>query len=818
MTESFATFVDVILPLYVPKLYTYRVAEDMTGQITLGKRVSVQFGKSKVYAAIIANIHSTPPKDYVAKYILSVLDDEAIIYPQQLKFWQWISDYYLCNMGDVMQAALPSMLKLQSASKIIANPDFDNNIELDDREFLVMEALAVQHELTIDNIQQILNVKNALPIIKSLVIKEAIIINEDLKTKYREKLVSCLKLTPAYQNDEDNLRILFDLLAKKEKQLNILMLYLHLKQNKPHVLKAELLKHPESSASAIQTLIKNGVFEEFELAVDRLQFDEHQVETFALNEYQEKALNQINEQFLTKDVVLLKGVTSSGKTHVYVRLIEQTLNQGKQVLYLLPEIAITSQIIHRIRKYFGEKCVAFHNKIGDNERVEIWNKVKSGEIKIVIGARSAIFLPFANLGLTIVDEEHETTFKQSEPAPRYHARDSAVVLNKIYNAKLILGSATPSFESYFNAKQGRFGLVNLDKRHGEIELPQIITANIADERKIKVIQGNFTTILVNEIKQTLAKNEQVILFQNRRGYSPVYECDNCQWVPKCQNCDISLTYHKFIDSLKCHYCGFTQKLPDTCSACGSHTLSFKGFGTEKIEDELAILFPTARVSRFDQDSTKGKNGHESIIKDFAEHKFDIMVGTQMVTKGLDFENVTLVGVINADQLLFFPDFRANERAFQLIEQVSGRGGRRQKQGRVVIQSSSPNHPVILSVINHDFESLYNREIQDRAQFLFPPFQRIIKISLRHKDYKVSEDAANQLHLLMYTTFGDNLLGPANPYVSRIRNYYIKEFLVKIDRNDSRLASLKKFIKQQIAKVYENKLYSQLIVQIDVDAL
>jgi primosomal protein N' (replication factor Y) len=368
-------------------------------------------------------------------------------------------------------------------------------------------------------------------------------------------------------------------LAKKEKQLNVLMLYLHLKQNKPHVLKAELLKHPESSASAIQTLIKNGVFEEFELAVDRLQFDEHKVETFALNEYQEKALNQINEQFLNKDVVLLKGVTSSGKTHVYVRLIEQTLNQGKQVLYLLPEIAITSQIIHRIRKYFGEKCVAFHNKIGDNERVEIWNKVKSGEIKIVIGARSAIFLPFANLGLTIVDEEHETTFKQSEPAPRYHARDSAVVLNKIYNAKLILGSATPSFESYFNAKQGRFGLVNLDKRHGEIELPQIITANIADERKTKVIQGNFTTILVNEIKQTLAKNEQIILFQNRRGYSPVYECDNCQWVPKCQNCDISLTYHKFIDSLKCHYCGFTQKLPDTCSACGSHTLSFKGFGT-----------------------------------------------------------------------------------------------------------------------------------------------------------------------------------------------------------------------------------------------
>jgi len=818
MSESFATFVDVILPLYVPKLYTYRVADEITDQIELGKRVSVQFGKSKVYSAIIANVHSIPPKDYTAKYILSILDDEPIIFIQQLKFWKWISEYYLCNMGDVMQAALPAMLKLQSASKIIANPEFDAATPLDDKEFLIIEALSVQHELTVENIQQILNLKNVLPYIKSLVIKEAIIINEDIKNKYKEKLVVCIKLTNTYEKNEENVKLLFDLLEKKEKQLTALLSYLHLKQQKPVVLKADLLKKENISASAIQTLVKNGVFEEYEIAVDRILFDKHKIETFELNNDQHIALSQINKHFETTDVVLLKGVTSSGKTHIYVRLIEQALNEGKQVLYLLPEIAITSQIIHRIRKYFGEKCVAFHNRIGDNERVEIWNKVKSNEIKIVIGARSAIFLPFANLGLTIVDEEHETTFKQNEPAPRYHARDSAVVLSKIYNAKLVLGSATPSFESYFNAKKGLFGLVNLNSRHGEIELPKIITANIAEEKKAKTIQGNFTSILVNEIKQTLAKNEQVILFQNRRGYSPIYECDNCQWLPKCQNCDISLTYHKFIDSLKCHYCGFTQKLPDVCSACGSNTLSFKGFGTEKIEDELAILFPTARVSRFDQDTTKSKNGHETIIKDFAEHKFDIMIGTQMVTKGLDFDNVTLVGVINADQLLFFPDFRANERAFQLIEQVSGRGGRRNKQGRVVIQTSSPNHPVILSVIDHDFETLYNREIQDRAQFLFPPFERIIKINLRHKDYKYCEEAANLLHSLLNNTFGHNLLGPANPYVSRIRNYYIKEFLVKIDRGDKRLPSLKSHIKQQIAKLYENKIFNQLIVQIDVDAL
>ena len=818
MTEVFATFVDVILPLYVPKLFTYRVADNFVEQIKLGKRVSVQFGKSKVYAAIIAKVHNTPPKDYEAKYLLSILDDEPIINIEQLQFWQWISDYYLCNMGDVMQAALPAMLKLQSASKVIANPDFDNNTELDDREYLIMEALAVQHELSIENIQQILNVKNVLPFIKSLVIKEAVLINEEIQDKYKEKMVSCIRLTPAYENNEENIKILFNLLEKKELQMNALLSYLHFKQNKTHVLKADMVKKGNISVSTLQTLIKNGVFEAFEIAVDRIQFDETKIETFELNTDQAEAYRQITENFKTKDVVLLKGVTSSGKTHVYVRLIEQAMAQGKQVLYLLPEIAITSQIIHRIRKYFGEKCVAFNFKIGDNERVEIWNKVKSGEIKIVIGARSAIFLPFANLGLTIVDEEHETTFKQNEPSPRYHARDAAIVLNKIYHSKLILGSATPSFESYFNAKLDKFGLVNLDKRHGEIALPVIITGNITEERKSKVIQGNFTTVLVNEIKQALDKNEQVILFQNRRGYSPVYECDSCQWVPKCQNCDISLTYHKFIDSLKCHYCGFTQKLPDSCAACGSNTLSFKGFGTEKIEDELAILFPNARVARFDQDSTKGKNGHEQIIKDFAEHKFDIMVGTQMVTKGLDFDNVTLVGIINADQLLFFPDFRANERAFQLMEQVSGRGGRRQKQGRVVVQTSSPNHPVILSVINHDFESLYNREIQDRAQFLFPPFHRIIKISLRHKEYKISEDAANQLHLLLFTAFGDNLLGPANPYVSRIRNYYIKEFLIKIDRNDTCLVSLKKFIKQQILKLHENKLYRQLIVQIDVDAL
>ncbi len=817
MIEAFATFVDVVLPLYVPKLYTYRVADDLVAQTQIGKRVSVQFGKSKVYAAIVAKVHNTPPKDYEAKYILSVLDEEPIIFEQQLKFWQWISDYYLCNMGDVMQAALPAMLKLQSASKIIANPDFDTNTVLDDREYMIMEALQVQHELTIDNIQQIINSKNALPIIKSLVIKEAIIINEHIQERYKEKLVSCIRLTDTYDNEE-NLKLLFDLLAKKDKQTEALVTYIHLKQNKTHVLKADLIKKGNVSTSSLQTLIKNGVFEEFEIAVDRLQFDESKTETFELNAEQTEAFAQIEKEFLGKDVVLLQGVTSSGKTHVYVRLMEQALKQGKQVLYLLPEIAITSQIIHRIKKYFGEKCVAFHNKIGDNERVEIWNKVKSCDIKIVIGARSAIFLPFADLGLTIVDEEHETTFKQNDPAPRYHARDSAVVLNKIYNSKLILGSATPSFESYFNAKGGRYGLVKLTKRHGDIELPQIITANIAEERKAKIIQGNLTTVLVNEIKETLAKNEQIILFQNRRGYSPVYECDNCQWVPKCQNCDISLTYHKYIDSLKCHYCGFTQKLPDTCMACGSHTLSFKGFGTEKIEDELAILFPSARVARFDQDTVKGKNGHEHIIKDFAEHRFDIMVGTQMVTKGLDFDNVTLVGVINADQLLYFPDFRANERAFQLIEQVSGRGGRRKKQGRVVIQTSSPNHPVITAVINHDYEAVYNKEIQDRAQFLFPPFQRIIKISLRHKEFRICENAAEQLHQLMHSTFGDNLLGPANPYVSRIRNYYIKEFLVKIDRTDTRLPALKKFIRQQIAKLYESKLYSQLIIQLDVDAM
>ncbi len=818
MMDVFAHFVDVILPLYVPKLYTYRVPDTLLDQIALGKRVSVQFGKSKVYAAIIGKIHNTPPKAYEAKYILSVLDETPIIFEQQLQFWNWISDYYLCNMGDVMQAALPAMLKLQSASKIIANPDFDNATVLDDREYMIMEALQLQHELSIENIQQIINTKNALPIIKSLVMKEAILINEQIQERYKEKFITCIQLTDTYSNNEENLKLLFDLLEKKEKQLNALLAYLHLKQDKTHVLKADLIKKGNISASSLQTLVKNGVFTEFEIAVDRLQFDEKKTETFELNALQAQAFVEIEKHFEEKDVVLLHGVTSSGKTHIYVKLMEKALQQGKQILYLLPEIAITSQVILRIKKYFGEKCVAFHNKIGDSERVEIWNKVKAGDIKIVIGARSAIFLPFANLGLTIVDEEHETTFKQNDPAPRYHARDSAVVLNKIYQSKLILGSATPSFETYFNAKAGKFGLVYLGKRHGDIQLPLTITANISEERKAKLIQGNFTTVLINEIKEALAKKEQVILFQNRRGYSPVYECDNCQWVPKCQNCDISLTYHKFIDSLKCHYCGFTQKLPDSCNACGSHTLSFKGFGTEKIEDELAILFPEASVIRFDQDAVKGKHGHEHIIKDFAEHRFDIMVGTQMVSKGLDFDNVTLVGVINADQLLYFPDFRAGERAFQLIEQVSGRGGRRQKQGKVVIQTSSPNHSVIQAVINHDYESVYNKEILDRAQFLFPPFQRIVKISMRHKDFKVCETAANLFHQYAVGTFGDNLLGPANPHVSRIRNHYIKEFLIKIDRNDGQLAAKKHFIKQQLAKVFENKLFSQLIVQIDVDAL
>ncbi|OYU95283.1 MAG: primosomal protein N' [Bacteroidetes bacterium B1(2017)] len=815
--ENFATFVNVILPLHLQQVYTYRVPAEWEQEIAIGKRVAIQFGAKKVYSALIYQIHHQPPKNYEAKYIYSVLDESPVVDAQNFLFWDWISKYYLCSLGDVMQAALPAALKLESATRVIANPSFElNQTVLDDKEYLVYEALEIRHELTLEEIAEIIQLKNVFPLLKSMVKKEMILIKEELEERYKEKKLTCLKLATQF-DDEAALEALFAVLERNEKQLNILMAYLHLKQHETDIDRALLLKTCNGTTAPLNTLIKKGIFETYQISIDRIQIAATPLQKFELNEAQELALTQIKNQWEEKEIVLLQGVTGSGKTHVYVRLIQEQMALGKQVLFLLPEIALTSQIVKRIRKFFGEACISYHSKFNDQEKVEIWHKVKEGKYQIVIGARSAVFLPFANLGLCIVDEEHEGSYKQQDPAPRYHARDAAMMLAKLNHCKTILGSATPSLEVHFMAQQNKYGWVKMDNRFFDVAMPAIETANIAEERRVKtMVKEDISFQLSQGIEQALANNEQVILFQNRRGYAPFLSCNTCEWVPKCQNCDISLTYHKYIDSLKCHYCGYTAQQPKTCGACGSTHLSLKGVGTEKVEDELNELYPLARIARLDLDAAKTKNGHEEIIRSFEEQQFDILVGTQMLSKGLDFEHVSLVGVINADSLLSFPDFRAHERAMQLLMQVSGRAGRKHKQGKVIIQTSMPNHFVLQALLNKQYEALMERELEERQKFAYPPFFRIIKVVLKHKDFKVVEQAALRLKYLMQGNVKATMLGPESPYVSKIRNFYIKEILVKISRTNPELESIKQAIKKAMADLGQEKVFRSVIVFADVD--
>lgn len=807
---------NVILPLPLAKMYTYRVPQDLSDAVQPGKRVVVQFGKKRMYSAIIHSVQHQPPRDYEAKYLLALLDEEPMVSPTLLKFWDWMAQYYLCTPGEVMQAALPAPFKLESETKVRLNPACDTSLlELSDKEYLVLEALTMQEELSLDEISAIVQLKNVFPLLKSLYLKEAVLLTEEMKEQYKPRTVACVALNDPYQ-DEAALEQLFMKLEKTPKQSDLLMAYLHLKHTEEHVLKSGLLELAKVSASSLKTMANKGIFSEYRVQVDRLEKTHSVQESFELNAAQQEAYQQVQQAFAAKDVVLLHGVTSSGKTHVYVKLIEEALQKGKQVLFLLPEIALTSQIVSRIKKYFGDRAIAFHSRFTQNERVELWEKIRKGEAGIVIGARSAVFLPFAQLGLVIVDEEHESSYKQQDPAPRYHARDAGIFLGHLWNCKTLLGSATPSFESYHNCVTEKYGLVTMTQRFGDIEMPQMLTANIAEESRVKTMKGSFTSALLHEMDQAIAQHEQVILFQNRRGYAPVYECQSCRWVTKCINCDISLTYHKSIDSLKCHYCGYTRSLPKSCPACGSHVIELKGTGTEKIEDELQVLLPQARVSRLDLDAGKTKHGHEQIIQGFENHEADILVGTQMISKGLDFAKVSVVGIINADQLLYFPDFRANERAFQLISQVSGRAGRKNRQGRVIIQTSSPEHRVIQQVIHHEYAQLYADECEARRQFQYPPFFRLIKLVIKHKDYSVATGAAFELKQHLETRLGDRLLGPESPYVSRIRNLYLKEILIKIDRNSAHLHDIKQFIRKSIVQTLENTAFRRAMIYADVD--
>jgi primosomal protein N' (replication factor Y) len=791
-------FIDVILPLPLPGYFTYRLPVELNNFIKKGQRVIVPFGKFKLFSAIVKNIHTNPPKDYEAKYIISILDKEPIINEKQFIFWEWIAEYYMAYLGDVMNAALPSTLKLASETKIVLNQNNEiNKDNLNEKEYLIVEALERQHYLTISDISKILDIQKVFPIVKTLFEKNIIILEEELKNNYKPKKEAYINLAAQYTSDKQ-LSQLFDLLEKKApKQIEILMEFISMsnkrKLKNQSLSLNELLKDNKTRREQINTLIKKGIFEITYKYHSRLKDVEDTINNMPeLSHNQSIALNEIKENFKNKDVVLLHGVTSSGKTEIYIRLINEFIQQGKQVLYLLPEIALTTQTINRLQKYFGNKVGVYHSKFNDNEKIEIWNKVLNNNLlklnnenvpyQIILGARSSIFLPFINLGLIIVDEEHDTSYKQTEHAPRYNARDAAIFLAKIYNAKTLLGSATPSMESYYNTKINKYALVNISERYGNVEMPEHVIVNIKNDTLQRKMKSHFSPLLINEITNSLQKKEQIILFQNRRGFAPRIICNECNWTLMCKNCDVTLTYHKQHNTFKCHYCGYVTPPPEKCPVCGNNNLQMKGFGTEKIEEELPIFFPNAKIARMDLDTTRTKYAFQKLINDIEEGNIDILVGTQMITKGLDFENIALVCILNADNMLSFPDFRAFEHSFQLMAQVSGRAGRKNKRGKVIIQTFSPQHPVFQYVINNDYNSMYDNEIIHRQKFKYPPFYRLIEITLKNKDMQLLNKVANKFALLLQQSLENNILGPEYPIIPKIRNEYLKNIIIKINKN------------------------------------
>jgi len=819
-TDRETLFVEVILPLSIAKNYTYRVPFEMNDAVMVGKRVVVQFGKSKLYTAIIASIGKLAPEKYQAKYIIELLDDQPMVTANQLQFWQWMAEYYMCNTGEVMNAALPSALKLASETRIMLNKDFEiDRAALHDKEFLIVEALDIQPELTVSDIVKLLGQKTVLPILKLLFEKNIIHISEDISERYKPRTRTFITLNPVY-HDQENLRELFGILEKRApKQADAVLAYIKLARYQPAkgLTKNQLIEESGAGAAAIKSLIEKEVFIPEEKNVSRLYYDDEEASgSFELSAHQQDILRHISNEFVQKEVVLLHGVTSSGKTQIYIRLIEEMISTGRQVLYLLPEIALTTHIIERLRLYFGANIGVYHSRFNDNERVEVWQKVLNNEYKVVLGARSSVFLPFNDLGLIIVDEEHETSYKQFDPAPRYNARDAAIYLAGMHQARVLLGSATPSFESYYNARIHKYGLAELTERYGGVKLPEIEVVSIAEETKKKTMQSHFTSVLMNDIGEALANKEQVILFQNRRGYAPVLICKICANTPKCINCDVSLTYHKSSGKLHCHYCGYKEDSPQICPACGSTHLEYKGFGTEKIEDELELLLPEARIARMDLDTTRSRNSLQNILNNLEEKKIDILVGTQMVAKGLDFAEVTVIGIINADSLLKFPDYRANERSYQMLAQVSGRAGRRGKQGKVVIQTYDPGHRVIKQVIENDYQNLYFTEMEERRSFKYPPFYRIINLDIKHKDPDIVNHQANYIAVELRKYFGDRVIGPEFPLVGRIRNFYIKTIMLKFEKDGISINKAKAIIREVITQFQTTKLSKGSIIQPDVD--
>lgn len=814
-----AGYAEIIIPLALPKNYTWKIPEHLADKIIPGCRVEVNLGKNKRYAGLVKKLHEQKPEMFDPKDILNLLDVEPVLYQQQLKLWEWMASYYMCSEGEVMAAALPAHFKLSSETIVVFNEEFGDDFSaLDHDEYLVAEALLIKHELKLSEVQQILDSSHVYPVINRLINKKLCFVWEALKQSYNPKKETYVLLNPEYESEE-KLSELLNNWGRAAKQMELLLSYLHFIKTEGEVTKSALLKKSGATDAQLKGLLEKNILRTEKRIVDRIQYLPRDIKIdFELSQQQEEALEKTQKLFLEKPVCLLHGVTSSGKTQIYIKLIEQYIRTGKQVLYMLPEIALTSQIIRRLQKNFGGYIGIYHSKFSQNERVEIWNKVKNGELKVVLGARSSLFMPFSNLGLIICDEEYDNSFKQQDPAPRYNARDAAVYYASLFDAHVLLGSATPSLESFHNTQTGKYGLVEMTQRYGEVQLPPIKivdTRMMANQQRTKIM---LSAPLVDEIKSALSRKRQIILFQNRRGYTPYQICKVCGWIPQCKYCAVSLTFHKLSNKLICHYCGTTYPPLNTCAACGSHSFMQKNFGTEKIEEQLREEFPDARIARMDIDTVRGKNAHDVLIQQFEQGRIDILVGTQMVVKGLDFDKVDLVGILDADGLLHFADFRVNERAFQMMEQVSGRAGRKENSAMVLIQTSQPNHPVLKTVQEHDYRKMYEDEIEKRKQYFYPPFSRIIHILFRHKMKEVAEAAAMEFSNGLRTRYGKYIVGPAEPVVNKVRNQQLMEMLIKLPRDLKIIEKCKEDILTQIAFLHQQKRFRSVVIVPDVDAV
>ena len=844
---SATTFAEVVLPLALPKTYTYAVPEEMVAKLAVGMRVEVEFGGRKRYAGLVLRLHGDMPA-HKFKPLISVIDTSPILNEVTMKFWHWLADYYACPLGAVMDAALPANLKLASERRLVLSPLHDPNFaDLTDKEFLIAEALTIQETITIADVRGILNQQSVFHVIKGLLEKKVIYLFEEMAEKYKPKKIACVRLAEPYRSDPPTLNVAFEKTAKATRQTEALMAYIMLAKEQEFIRRQDIYKKATVDSSVLKAMEKKGIFELYEREVSRLGgYSEEVTDAQKLSPQQVGALSQIRDFFKEKNVVLLHGVTGSGKTRVYIELIREAIARGEQVLYLLPEVALTTQIISRLQKVFGDQIGVYHHRVTNNERVELFQKVHSPQLavgssqstvhsqgegdddpipspqssvpnhQIILGARSGLFLPFSKLGLVIVDEEHDSSFKQHDPAPRYHGRDAAIYLAHLHGAKVVLGTATPSLESFQNAQSGKYGLVEMPERFGGVEMPEMVIADVKQEAKERKLQSHFTTFLLDELKAALERGEQAILFQNRRGYAPTIRCQTCGWHAECIHCDVSLTYHKYRDKLQCHYCGYQENLTKKCPACASIELKLSGFGTQKIEDDLKIYLPDARIARMDYDSVRGKTALSRLINDFEEKRLDILVGTQMVTKGLDFENVSIVGVLSADSLLQFPDFRSGERGFQLITQVAGRAGRKKKRGKVIVQAMNTAHPVIREIMANDFRAFFEREIKERAEFGYPPYGRLIKITLKHKKPDPLNRGARAFVRVLKQKLGKRVLGPSVPPVGRVRTYYLLDILIKMELNPRLWKMAKEVIGDATQHMQKEAGFSTVRVNVDVD--